>query len=157
MESIKKYNIYGVNRKYESDYGRNIDHRTITPEQALKDLREDAEKHSFEQRQHLNKRLDIIETALKVLEQLQIIIGAEKIEDLPKVALETENACYSNSHILKKAENKLKALEIIKNKKVNVGDFVRCKTIEDYNDYLCYGEKEKLTQEEFDLLKEVLL
>ena len=67
MESIKKYNIYGVNGKYESDYGRNIDHKNISPEQALKDLREDAKRHFFEQRQHLNKRLDIIENALKVL------------------------------------------------------------------------------------------
>ena len=52
---------------------------------------------------------------------------------------------------------KLVALEIIVNKEVNVGDFVRCKSVEDYNDYCCYNEKEQLTQEEFDLLQEVLL
>lgn len=155
MEYNKKYDIYGVNRKYESDYGRNIDHNTITPEQALRDLREDAKRHFFEQRQHLNKRLDIIETALKVLEQLQIIIGAKKIEDLPKVALETENACYSNSHILKKAENKLKALEIIKEKEVNVFIFLHSGDLETYNDIV--EDNRKLTQEEYDLLKEVLL
>lgn len=54
-------------------------------------------------------------------------------------------------------KKKLKALEIIKEKQVNVGDFIRCKSIEDYNDYCCYNEKEQLTQEEYDLLKEVLL
>ncbi len=156
MESIKKYNIYGVNRKYESDYGRNIDHNTISPEQALKDLREDAKRHSFEQRQHLNKRLDIIENALKRLEQLQIIIGAEKIEDLPKVALETENACYSNSYNLKKAEKKLKALEIIKEKGIDVDALKYHKDLEHYN-FSLRGRYESLTQEEFDLLKEVLL
>ena len=154
MESIKKYNIYGVNRKYESDYGCNIDHNTISLEQALKDLREDAKRHFIEQRQHLNKRLDIIENALKVLEQLQIIIGAEKIEDLPKVALETENACYSNSHILKKAENKLKALEIIKEKEVNVFIFLHSGDLETYNDMV--EDNQKLTKEEYDSLKEVL-
>ena len=53
-------------------------------------------------------------------------------------------------------DKELKALEIIKEKKVNVGDFVRCKSIEDYNEYCCYGKEETLTQEEYDLLKEVL-
>ena len=51
----------------------------------------------------------------------------------------------------------LDALEIIKEKQVNVGDFIRCKSIEDYNDYCCYNEKEQLTREEYDLLKKVLL
>ncbi len=54
-------------------------------------------------------------------------------------------------------EKSLKALEIIKEKQVNVGDFIRCKSIEDYNDYCCYNEKEQLTREEYDLLKKVLL
>ena len=52
---------------------------------------------------------------------------------------------------------KEKALEIIKEKKVNVGDFVRCKSVEDYNEYCCYGKEETLTQKEYDLLIEVLL
>ena len=112
MESIKKYNIYGVNGKYESDYGHNIDHGTITPEQALKDLREDAKRHFFEQRQHLNKRLDIIENALKVL-------------------------------------------EIIKEKEVNVFIFLHSGDLETYNDMV--EDNRKLTQEEYDLLKEELL
>ena len=53
-------------------------------------------------------------------------------------------------------EPALKALEIIKEKNVNVGDFKRCKSSEDYNAYCCYSEKEQLTEEEYDLLKEVL-
>ena len=136
MESIKKYNIYGVNRKYESDYGRNIDHRTITPEQALKDLREDAERHSFEQRQHLNKRLDIIETALKRLKKIETTTHSVLREDISK---------------------KLKALEIIKEKELNVFIFffLHSGDLETYNDMA--EDNRKLTQEEFNLLKEVLL
>lgn len=53
---------------------------------------------------------------LKALEQLQVIIGTEKIEDLPKLALETENEWHSACHELKEAEKKLKALKIIKEK-----------------------------------------
>lgn len=112
MESIKKYNIYGVNGKYESDYGRNIDHKNIAPEQALKDLREDAKRHFFEQRQHLNKRLDIIENTLKVL-------------------------------------------AIIKEKEANVFIFLHSGDLETYNEMV--EDNRKLTQEEYDLLKEVLL
>ena len=76
----------------------------------------------------------IVETALKRLEQLE-----EEKQSFDRVI-----------------EKKLKALEIIRKKRVNIGDFVRCKNIEDYNEYCCYNEKEQLTQEEYDLLKEVL-
>lgn len=53
-------------------------------------------------------------------------------------------------------QKKLKALEIIKEKKVNVGLLLRCATVERYNKGICY-EPRHLIQEEFDLLKEVLL
>lgn len=102
MEYNKKYNIYGVNGKYESDYGRNIDHNTISPEQALKDLREDAKRHFIEQRQHLNKRLDIIENALKVLEFLK-----EKCEfDFLEIRINGELAKYE-IHIRPKNKEQL--------------------------------------------------
>lgn len=134
MESIKKYNIYGVNRKYESDYGRNIDHNTISPEQALRDLREDAKRHFFEQRQHLNKRLDIIETALKRLEKIETTTHSVLRDDISKT---------------------LKAFDIIKEKEVNVFIFLHSGDLETYNDMV--EDNRKLTQEEYDLLKEVLL
>lgn len=50
----------------------------------------------------------------------------------------------------------LEALEIIKEKEVNVGLLSRCATVERYNKGMCY-ESRYLTQEEYDLLKEVLL
>ena len=142
MESIKKYNIYGVNGKYESDYGRNIDHKNITPEQALRDLREDVKRHFFEQRQHLNKRLDIIETTLKEYE------GAKKhIKALNKERVENSI--------------KIKALEIIKEKKVDVGLLIRCLNAycidSAYQEYNQWTQEEHLTYEECVLLKEMLL
>ena len=48
-------------------------------------------------------------------------------------------------------EKELKALEIIKNKKVNVPVFIQEGSV-----YNCYVGYEVPTQEEFDLLKEVL-
>lgn len=53
-------------------------------------------------------------------------------------------------------EKKLKALEIIKEKRVNVGLLLRCATVERYNKGICY-EPRHLTKEEYNLLKEVLL
>ena len=61
-------------------------------------------------------------------------------------------------------EKELKALEIIKKKNVDVF-FLRnnCDTVEEYNKeinnntmHYCYGNCRELTQEKFDLLKEVL-
>lgn len=62
----------------------------------------------------------------------------------------------------------LKALEIIKEKRVNVGTFIhltkilkkdyeKCKALNNtFGANICETEKEFLTQEEFNLLKEVL-
>lgn len=52
-------------------------------------------------------------------------------------------------------ENALKALEIIKEKEVNVFIFLHSGDLETYNDMV--EDNRKLTQEEYDLLKEVLL
>ena len=57
-------------------------------------------------------------------------------------------------------EKKLKALEIIKNKQISVDEFIRCckkesNPLEDYNDFA--GDENALTQQEYNLLKEVLL
>ena len=54
----------------------------------------------------------------------------------------------------KTIEKELKALEIIKNKNVNVRYLLECR-FEDYNNLV--EVEEELTQEEYDLLKEVLL
>ena len=139
--------------------------------EALKDLREVRGWNDDE----FNKRLGIIETALKILDQLQFIIGAEKIEDLPKLALETKNEWYTACYILKESKKKLKVLELIKEKRVDISEIkhsinialsnkatpVNAKTKEFIKPYICYNtvrpKSEWLTEEEFDLIKEVLL
>ena len=52
-----------------------------------------------------------------------------------------------------------KAIKIIKKKRVNVDFLLDCKTLEQYNNSCLRYEldRECLTQEEYDLLKEVLL
>ena len=53
-------------------------------------------------------------------------------------------------------EKELKALEIIKNKRVDVSLLHTTKNYQEYN--FCVFQKERaLTQDEYDLLKEVLL
>ena len=59
-------------------------------------------------------------------------------------------------------EKELKALEIIKEKKVNVSLLFNTKNHWDYNDYICRAQiylqsnSKCITQEEYNLLKEVL-
>jgi thiamine monophosphate synthase len=55
-------------------------------------------------------------------------------------------------------EKELKALEIIKEKDVDIYIFQRCETVDKYNSRVIHivGETRELTQEEYDLLKEVL-
>ena len=89
------------------------------------------------------KELEIIETALKRLESIEdtrfIILGGRCSGKSQKV------------HALLK----LKALEIIKEKEVNIHIFRHCSDLAAYNDMA--EENQKLTQQEYDLLKEVLL
>lgn len=77
------------------------------------------------------QELNIIETALKKLD-------------------EAENCVFTSKEDVKK---ELKALEIIKDKEVNVFIFLHSGDLETYNDMV--EENRKLTQEEYDLLKEV--
>ena len=57
-----------------------------------------------------------------------------------------------------KAQEQEKVLEIIKKKDVDTYILRNCKTVEEYNSKIVHivGETRELTQEEFDLLKEVL-
>ena len=52
-------------------------------------------------------------------------------------------------------KNKLKALEIIKEKQVNVFVLLHIGDLETYNDMI--ADNRNLTQEEYDILKDVLL
>ena len=51
----------------------------------------------------------------------------------------------------------LKALEIIKKKFVNIDILMGCESLEEYNKHSLTIIKVRLTPEEYDLLKEVLL
>lgn len=52
-----------------------------------------------------------------------------------------------------KAKQQEKVLEIIKEKDVDMYSLRRCKTAEEYNEHFAIDEYQKLTEEEFDLLK----
>lgn len=81
-------------------------------------------------------------------------------EDLDTIFQELKEYEKKKNHAIEVVEEffnkELKALEIIKEKRVNIGDFIRTRNVEQYNDYLAYNDNEKLTQEEYDLLKEVM-
>ena len=101
------------------------------------------------------EELDIIEQELKELEKMKRIKGTTTLDS----ALENTliNACPN-------VAKKLKALEIIKEKRVNVELFIKHSLGRDYNEFLNYenlfqiykSSEKRLTQEEYDLLKEVL-
>jgi len=136
--------------------------KELSPLEALNDLREVKGWNDDE----FNKRLDIIETALKkheLLKNTKIIVADKKITDDDLEKLKCESMIVGNSQCEIKplfdeeTLNKLKALEIIKEKQVNVGAFYVFDNLEQYNGYCeMVGGCKKLTQEEFDLLKEVL-
>jgi hypothetical protein len=114
--------------------------KELTPLEALNDLREVKGWNDDE----FNKRLDIIETALKEYEGAKSHIKALNKERI-------ENSI------------KLKALGIIKERQVDVGLLLDCETEPEYLNRCCnrYWHNERcgwkrMTQEEFDLLKEVL-
>lgn len=120
---------------------------------ALNDLRNCLQAYyTMENVPSLDENLNIIEKALKEYKELK--------QDY--AMLKEEYALYR-----KDTEKQIKALEIIKEKRVNVDNFlsfIRKETT--YEDYLIKHNKfvitkitfkEKLTQEEYDLLKEVLI
>ena len=101
--------------------------------------------------------LKIIEKELKEHKELEEILN-----DYGLTLVDFREACLLFAML--KGENlnihniakQLKALEIIKKKKVEVFLLTNiARTLEDYNN--CAPENLQLTQEEYDLLKEVLL
>jgi hypothetical protein len=100
---------------------------------------------------------EIIETALNderlckyIINKVCAYLGLdmESHRDL----IETENEILNT---LVKTEKNSKVLEIIKNKEVNIFIFLHSGDLETYNDMV--EDNRKLTNEEYDLLKEVLL
>ena len=89
--------------------------------------------------------------AIKILEKikrLDILYDIEMTES-------GEEYMKENDIDLNIIEKELKALEIIRNKEVNVAWFTYVDNLEDYNKGKFIGSY--LTQEEYGLLKEVLL
>ena len=85
--------------------------------------------------------------------------GLEALEDLyeytsPYINVEDIDESHANT-CYQVIQKELKAFEIIKEKEVNVFIFLHSGDLETYNDMV--EDNRKLTQEEYDLLKEVLL
>lgn len=93
------------------------------------------------------------------------------LEALNKIDNEVLYGVYAQEHYSNEIETirkSLKALEIIKEKRVNVGTFIhltkilkkdyeQCKALNNtFGANICDTEKEFLTEEEFNLLKECL-
>lgn len=119
--------------------------KELLPLEALKSLRCAVSLGLGSQYEEMNNKCDIIESALKDQQKTIEVLSAEK-------------TILSNNYNELKARHRkqLKALEIIKEKRVDV-DWLICATdtVKDYNDKIKY-QKHFLNQEEYDLLKEVL-
>ena len=116
--------------------------KELTPLEALKTIilgtNVDTYRSSVEE---IDNAISIIETALKRLEKIETTTHSVLREDI---------------------SNKLKALEIIKEKRVDVDYLITCierniKPLQNYNEYIKEFYGIELAQEEYDLLKEVLL
>ena len=120
--------------------------KELTPLKAHKELKSRYGKYFSLQD---DERAKVIETTLKDYEELKQINIDRSKQLLELVSEQTENS------------KKLKALEIIKNKRVDVWLILHVidnsDNVEDYNAINKRPIGGNLTQEEYDLLKEVLL
>ena len=99
-----------------------------------------------------DERCHIIESALKDKEQIDML--------LEQFGLSNIQNFIDNLKIVAREQKKLNALEIIKKKRINVGDFMifvshKENTLELWNSY--FTSEKQLTQEEYEILKEELL
>lgn len=105
----------------------------------------------------MSKELEALESIKRTIQQLDYgFISKEDYDDfaLIETSLKELELLKSNQIFIERAK-KLRALETIKNKNVCVHDLKKSETLEEYNG--CREWEEELTQEEFNLLKEVLL
>ena len=97
--------------------------------------------------------------ALEAFDEVHCVAYGMKVYDSNTV--EAEKIIETALKKQKQDENKLKALEIIKEKSVDIGFLQFCSFVDTYNKYILEHAWTKhtrtLTQEEYDLLKEVLL
>jgi hypothetical protein len=114
------------------------------------------------------KRFNVIKQALLELKEIKEAkpsealerINCEIIEDYPTgnflVGMTPEEHSAIKQALTTKSK-KEQAFDIIKEKQVDVGYFITCGSLEEYN-VCCFDESvnKKLTQEEFNLLKEAI-
>lgn len=108
--------------------------------------------------------LDIIEKELKDYQEIKEIAKHFNWDDFTSevFSVETDKKYRDlfNSAIvdIQKDYRKARAFEIIKEKKVNVSALLELDNLQQYNDYCdMVGGCKRLAQEEYDLLKEILL
>ena len=91
------------------------------------------------------------------IEPLQIIESTLKDYEILCEQLEKANNVYRD--LMVENERNIKALEIIKEKDVSMYWLRHSKNVDEYNNFILTDKRQyqKLTQEEYDLLKEVLL
>lgn len=104
-------------------------------------------EHSSKRYKGRKEDLDTIFTALKDYE----------MEHTLRIRLENIN--YELVREKQKNDKELKALEIIKEKQVDVYILLKTKSLDEYNEWYVGIQDDfiPLTQEEYDLLKEILL
>ena len=101
----------------------------------------------------VNERFALIETALKDYQ-----LHKEILNDYGFTLVNFREACFLLAQFRGSGytgiENKLKALKIIQEKEIDIPLFNDCSNYYEYNEYC--AKKSQLTQEKFNLLKEVL-
>ena len=84
--------------------------------------------------------------------------GLEILEEIKDELYNFKDISEYSKNQFSTIEKELRALEIMKKKKVNVVIVLYSKNLEEYNSTVgFYFSKNQLTQDEYDLLKEVLL
>lgn len=136
--------------------------KDLTPLDAWKEVKDEM----LEWTEGYEENFSIIESALKRLEEIDnkpvaFMVSSRGMEN----AIIKEISKHKEIKITNLADQKkLRALEIIKEKQVEVCYFMNCETLEEYNDDViaAYAYEEDtakprmLTQKEYDLLREVL-
>jgi hypothetical protein len=120
---------------------------------------------SNEPKSHYFKKIEIIKTALKeheVMKQTKFIVSINKFSDADLDKLKNQRMisnlepCEIKPLFDEETQKKLKAFEIIKEKEVDVRGINVSSAANEYNNWFSKRLKNDLTQEEYDLLKEVL-
>lgn len=119
--------------------------KELTPLEALEEIkRQVGNIHYFDFTQNIPTM-----TTIPLVDTLLFKIVENALKRLKQ--LEEEKQSFDRA-----IEKKLKALEIIKEKRVDVGWLISCENIKQYNGVIGTATHKLLTQEEYDLLKEVL-